>query len=324
MALEQVFLFVGLFLVIAGVAILALKVVKIVRPYERGVIERVGKYKRTVNPGVTFLLPFMEDIIKIDLRERVIDVPPQDVITKDDAVVVVDAVVYFEVINPVRVVYNVKDFRFATTKLAQTSLRDIIGSMELDETLISREMINTRLREILDEATDRWGVNITRVELQKIEPPQDLVEAMARQMKAERSKRAAIKEAEGIKRSEILKSEGKAEAIQKLAEADRYKKIAVADGQSKAIQDVYSAIHKGMPTKDLIAIKYLETLEKMADGKATKLFLPMESSGILGSLGGLRELFRREDKEQTTETFKRVKRVEKKKAKIEKPEEEKS
>ena len=285
------------------VLIFAAKAIKIIRPYEKGLVERFGKYQRTVDSGLQFIIPFIEKIIKVDLREQVIDVPPQEVITKDNALVTVDAVIYFEVTDPFRVVYNVARFEVAALKLAQTNLRNVIGDLELDETLTSRERINAGLRKILDDATDKWGVRITRVELQKIEPPRDITDAMSKQMKAERTKRAAILDAEGVKqaqilkaegqkRAAILKAEGEAEAIRKVADATRYEKITVAQGEAEAIRNVYSAIHRGMPTGDLIAIKYLEALQKIADGKATKIFLPVETSGILGSIGGIAEIFK--------------------------------
>ena len=214
-----------------------------------------------------------------------------------------DCVIFYEVVDPFNAVYNVVDFYQAITKLAQTNLRNIIGDLELDQTLTSREMINTQLREVLDEATDKWGTCVVRVEIQRIEPPKDIVEAMSQQMKAERMKRAAILEAEGYKQSEIkkaegdkqaaiLEAEGQAEAIKKVADADKYQEIAIAEGEAQAILNVYNAIHEGDPTNDLIAIKYLESLQKIADGRATKILLPAETSGILGSIAGIGELFK--------------------------------
>jgi len=218
--------------------------------------------------------------------------PPQGVITKDNVVVEVDAVIYYMVTDPVQVTYNVANYYMAATKLAQTNLRNLIGDLALDETLTSRELINIKLREILDAATDKWGTKVMRVELQRIEPPKDVTESMHRQMKAERERRAMILEAEGHKQSTILKAEGDAEAIKKVADADKYKKLTVAKGEAEAIQTVFGAIHVGRPTNDLIAIKYLETLEKIADGQATKIFLPYEASGILGSIAGIGEILK--------------------------------
>ena len=290
-------------IIIIGIAFTA---IKILRPYEKGVVERFGKYQRTVESGLVFIIPFIEAITKVDLREQVVDVPPQEVITKDNTVVVVDCVIFYEVTDPFNATYNVVNFYQAITKLAQTNLRNIIGDLELDQTLTSREMINTELREVLDTATDKWGTRVVRVEIQKIEPPKDIVDAMSKQMKAERMKRAAILEAEGYKQSEIkraegdkqsaiLEAEGKAEAIKQVADAHQYQEIAVAEGEAKAILNVYNAIHEGNPTNDLIAIKYLESLEKIADGNSTKIFLPAEMSGILGSIGAISDLFKDDD-----------------------------
>jgi regulator of protease activity HflC (stomatin/prohibitin superfamily) len=215
-------------------------------------------------------------------------------------------VVYYEATDPVKLIYNVADFYTAATKLAQTNLRNVIGDLTLDDTLTSREKINTELRAILDEATDKWGTRVVRVELQRIDPPRDVTEAMHRQMKAERERRAMILEAEGDrqskieratgeKQSAILQAEGQAQAIREVADAQKYEKTTVADGEAEAIQKVYGAIHSGGPTNDLIAIKYLEALVAIADGQATKIFLPVEATGIMGSIGGIAELFSAND-----------------------------
>ena len=294
-------------LIIVILIIMGFKSVKILRPYEKGVVERLGKYSRTAGSGVVILIPFIEKMVKVDLREQVVDVPPQEVITKDNTVVVVDCVIFYEVVDAFNATYNVVNFYQAITKLAQTNLRNIIGDLELDETLTSREMINAELREVLDVATDKWGSKVVRVEIQKIEPPHDIVEAMSKQMKAERMKRASILEAEGYKQSEIKKSEGdkqatileaegNAESIKKMAEADKQAAILRAEGEALAIQKVYGAIHEGNPDDGLIAIKYLEALEKISDGNATKVFLPLESSGVLGSVAGIAELFKEDKK----------------------------
>jgi regulator of protease activity HflC (stomatin/prohibitin superfamily) len=277
------------------VFVIAATGLKIIRPWQKGLVERLGKYQRTADSGLTIIIPFMETLIKVDMREQVVDVPPQGVITKDNVVVEVDAVVYYEVTDPVKVTYNVTNFYLAATKLAQTNLRNLVGDLALDESLTSREVINTKLRQILDDATDKWGTKVTRVELQRIEPPVDVTEAMHRQMKAERDRRAMILEAEGAKRSAILKAEGQAEAIKKVADADKYEKLTVAKGEAEAIETVYNAIHEGNPTNDLIAIKYLEALQKMAEGQATKIFLPYEATGVLGSIGGIAELLKEKE-----------------------------
>jgi regulator of protease activity HflC (stomatin/prohibitin superfamily) len=237
------------------------------------------------------------------MREQVIDVPPQEVITKDNVVVTVDAVIYYEATDPVKLQYNVGNFILAITKLAQTNLRNVIGDLDLDSALTSRELINSKLRQILDDATDKWGVRVVRVEIQRIEPPVDVTDAMHRQMKAERDRRAAVTEAEGLKRAAILKAEGvkesqvleatgQAEAIMKVADAEKYQKLTVAEGEGQAIERVFSAIHNGNPTPDLIAIRYLEALQGVANGQATKIFLPLDTSGVLGSVAAIGELFK--------------------------------
>ncbi|MDR0485666.1 MAG: SPFH/Band 7/PHB domain protein [Elusimicrobiota bacterium] len=277
--------------------------IKIVRQYEKGLVETLGKYTGTRNSGPNILIPFFQRMIRVDLRERVIDVPPQSVITKDNVSVVVDAVIYFQVTDPVKVVYNIENFALAALKLAQTNLRNLIGDMELDSTLTSREKINSQLRIVMDEATDKWGVKVTRVEIQKIDPPRDITDSMSKQMKAEREKRANILEAEGLRQAAILKAEGARQAVILEAEATKEKQVLEADGEAQAIKQVadaerykieviYNAIHGGKPTNDLIAIKYLEALEKVANGKATKVFLPLETMGVTASIGGIAELFK--------------------------------
>ncbi len=284
------------------VVVLAAKGIKIVRPFEHGLIERLGKFQREVKSGLRFIIPFIERMIKVDMREKVIDVPPQEVITRDNVVVTVDAVVYYMITDAFRVIYNVKRFQFAALKLAQTNLRNVIGELELDQTLTSRERINMKLRDVLDEATDAWGVKVTRVEIKKIDPPKDITDAMSMQMKAERTKRAAILEAEGVKQSAILQAEGKkqaaileaegkAEAIKRVADAEKYKLSIEAEGEAAAILKVFDSIHSGKPTNDLIAIRYLEALKSIANGRATKIFLPMETSSLLASIGSLKDLF---------------------------------
>ena len=276
--------------------------VRVVRPYQKGVIERLGKYMRTAGSGITLIIPLLDTMLKVDMRENVVDVPPQEVITKDNVVVTVDAVVYYEATDPVKLVYNVANFYIAATKLAQTNLRNVIGEMQLDESLTSREKINAALRQILDDATDKWGVRVVRVELQRIEPPVDVTEAMHRQMKAERDRRATILEAEGDKQaavtraegqkqSAILEAEGQARAIKEVADAEKYQLVAVAEGEAQGILNVFGAIHEGDPTNDLIAVRYLESLVAIANGRASKVFLPMEVSGIMSSIGGIAELF---------------------------------
>ncbi|WP_419847808.1 SPFH domain-containing protein [Candidatus Poriferisocius sp.] len=293
-----------LFVVIAAALILIAALgIRIIRPYERGLIEILGRYQRTVDSGLRWILPFVQRMSKVDMRERVIDVPPQEVITKDNVVVTVDAVIFFEATDPVKLKYNVGNFQLAVTKLAQTNLRNVVGDLDLDSALTSRELINSKLRQILDDATDKWGTRVVRVEIQRIEPPPDVTEAMHRQMKAERDRRAIVTEAEGDKRSAILRSEGlkqsqileaegEAEALMRVADAERYQFETVAQGEATAIELVYGAIHTGDPTPDLIAIRYLEALKSVADGNATKIFLPLDTSGLTNAMASLSEIAR--------------------------------
>jgi len=314
---------------IGGVAIVVLLVVvlyvlagvRIVRPYQRGIVEVLGRYKETVDPGLRIILPVIYKLRIVDMREQVADVPPQEVITQDNVVVAVDAVVYYEPTDPTRLVYNVADFMIAITKLAQTNLRNLIGDMDLDSALTSRDQINTALRLILDEATDKWGVRVGRVEIQRIDPPMDVMNAMHEQMKAERTRRAvvtqadgqreaaiaraegekrsAILTAEGVRERQVLEAQGEADAVRALADAHEYEHRVVAKGEAHAIATVYGAIKEAGPTSELLAIKYLEALAKMADGQATKIFLPAEMSSVMGSLGGIAELFTGADGEAT-------------------------
>lgn len=276
---------------------------KVVRPFEKGLIEVLGRYDKTVESGLRWVMPFVKRIVKVDMREQVVDVPPQEVITRDNVVVTVDAVVYYEATDPVKLKYNVGNFILAVTKLAQTNLRNVIGDLDLDSALTSREVINTKLREILDDATDKWGTRVVRVEIQRIEPPADVTEAMHRQMKAERDRRAVVTEAEGektsrilraegLKQSQIIEAEGEAEAIKRVADADRYQKLTVAEGEGQAITTVFNAIHDGNATTDVIAIKYLEALQAIANGQSTKIFLPLDTSGVLGSVAAIGEMLK--------------------------------
>ena len=280
--------------------------VKIIRPYQRGLVERLGKYHSTVEPGLRMIYPIVDRMVRVDMRETVVDVPPQEVITSDNVVVTVDAVVYYEATDPRRLIYNVANFIAAVVKLAQTNLRNVIGDMELDAALTSSEMINARLRDILDDATDKWGTRVVRVEIQRIEPPKDVVESMHHQMRAERTRRAVVTEAEGNKQAAITNAEGDKAAVVLQAEAAKQSAILEAEGQAEAIravananamatETVYNAIHNGNPSPDLIAIKYLETLTEMANGRATKIFLPTEVTALLGAFGGMKEMLESQD-----------------------------
>jgi len=302
-----------------GVVILLflISAVKIIRPYQRGIVERLGRYKMTREPGLQIILPFIDTMRLVDMREQVIDVPPQEVITSDNVVVSVDAVVFYEPTDPQRLVYNVANFILAITKLAQTNLRNLIGDLQLDQALTSRDRINTALREVLDDATDKWGVRVVRVEIQRIDPPTDVMTAMHEQMKAERSRRATVTEAEGFRESEITRAEGEkqarildaegqrqssilaaegdAQAVRTVAEAERFRQETVALGEAAAIRLVFEAIHDGNPSSDLLAVRYLETLQAMADGQATKIIVPTEFAGVLGAVAGIAEAMRPSD-----------------------------
>ena len=294
-------------IVLAAIALVLLVVVisgiKVVRPYQRGVVERLGKFKETVDPGLRLIIPFVDRMTLVDMREQVVDVPPQEVITSDNVVVSVDAVIYYEPTDPQRLVYNIGNFILAVTKLAQTNLRNVVGDLQLDEALTSRDKINTVLRQILDDATDKWGVRVVRVEIQRVDPPPDVMSSMHEVMKAERSRRAivteaqgsreaAITRAEGAKAAAILEAEGFAEATRKQADAEQYRQQTVADGEADAIRSVFTAIHEGGATEDVLAIKYFEALQVMANGNATKIFLPSSPDGLTAVLTGLAELLR--------------------------------
>ncbi|MFZ8825583.1 MAG: SPFH domain-containing protein [Candidatus Caldipriscus sp.] len=268
----------------------------IVRPYEAAIVERLGRYQKTLYQGLHFVIPFLDRVTKVDLRERVVDVPPQEVITRDNVVVTVDGIIYYRVIKPEDVVYKVQNFQLAAVALAQTNLRNIIGELTLDETLTSREIINAKLRTVLDEATDPWGVKVTRVEIKRIDPPKDVMDAMHKQMKAEREKRAMIleaegfresqiKKAEGLRESQILEAEGKAKSIQLVADAEKYSIIARAQGEAEAIRTVFGAIKEIQPTKEILLIQYFDALKKIADGQASKVFFPVELSNFASALG---------------------------------------
>ncbi|WP_054841407.1 SPFH domain-containing protein [Thermococcus peptonophilus] len=271
-----VILVLGLFLLL-----LLLLGVKIIRPYEKGLVERLGKFNRILDPGVHFIIPFMERVKKVDMREHVIDVPPQEVICKDNVVVTVDAVVYYQIMDPVKAVYNVSNFLMAIVKLAQTNLRAIIGEMELDETLSGRDIINARLREELDKITDRWGgVKITRVEIQRIDPPKDIQEAMAKQMTAEREKRAMILLAEGKKESAIREAEGQKQAAILKAEGEKQRQILIAEGQAEAIRKVLEALR--MADEKYLTLQYIEKLPDLA--KYGNLIVPYDTEALIGLL----------------------------------------
>ncbi|PIP64169.1 SPFH/Band 7/PHB domain protein [Candidatus Roizmanbacteria bacterium CG_4_9_14_0_8_um_filter_34_12] len=248
------------------------KSVRIINQFEKGVVLRLGKFKSVAEPGLNLILPYVESLITVDVREKVIQVNPQEVITKDNVTVTVDAVIYYKVIDPVKAEFEVEDFDMAATILAQTNLRNLVGDKLLDETLVARDLININLRDVLDEVTHNWGVKVTRVEVQKIEPPQEITQAMSLQMKAEREKRASILQSEGIKQSQILEADGKKSAEILRAEGDAQAKILRADAEASAIQKVAMAANKYFDTKAQ-AWRRMEVASTVLE-KNTKFVLP--------------------------------------------------
>ena len=292
---------VGLFVLVALLVIVILVIIaniKIVPQAYAYVIERFGAYKCTWGTGLHFKVPFIDKISKkVSLKEQVIDFPPQPVITKDNVTMQIDTVVYFEITDPKMYTYGVERPISAIENLTATTLRNIIGEMELDHTLTSRGVINSKIRIILDEATDPWGIKVNRVELKNIIPPREIQEAMEKQMKAERERRARILDAEGEKRSAILIAEGNKESAILNAEAIKESKIREAQGEAEAIVAVQKAIADGIrmlneadPSKGVIALKSLEAFEKAADGKATKLIIPSEIQSMAGMAASLKEM----------------------------------
>ncbi len=321
-------------LIIAGVFVLLIVFVianglKIVQQSQVVIIERLGKYYKTLESGVNIIIPFIDSprpmrwrIIQrasngrmlirstttstIDMRETVYDFPSQSVITRDNVVTEINAVLYFQIVDPMRAMYEIQDLPDAIEKLTQTSLRNVIGEMDLDETLTSRDVINSKLRTILDDATDKWGVKVNRIELQDINPPRDIRDAMEKQMRAERDKRAQILNAEGLKAAMIRESEGhmqesinhaegnrQAQILKAKAEAEA--KILKAQAEAEAINQITEAVRASgaNPTQYLIAMRYLETLKEMTSGQDNKtIYLPYEASGVLSSLGGIKDILK--------------------------------
>jgi regulator of protease activity HflC (stomatin/prohibitin superfamily) len=255
---------------------------RVVAQYEKGLVLRLGKYRTTVGSGLTFLVPVIEDMMKVDMRERVINVEPQKVITKDNVSVTVDAVIYYRISDPVKATFEVQNFGYAATTLAQTNLRNLIGDKSLDETLTARDTINANLRAVLDEATNTWGVKVTRVEVQKIDPPADITEAMSRQMKAERDKRANILEAEGVKQAAILQSEGVRQSEILRAEGDAQAKILRATADAKAIEVVSNAAEQFFKERAEVS-KRLDVLNTVLAHQAK--FIVPAGSDLVNVLG---------------------------------------
>jgi regulator of protease activity HflC (stomatin/prohibitin superfamily) len=280
-------LLVVLAVAVAFAAFLSYRAVRVVPQARAGVVERLGRYQRTLGPGLTVLRPFVDRLKPlIDLREQVVSFPPQPVITEDNLVVQIDTVVYFQVTDPKAVSYEVANPLQAMEQLTITTLRNVIGGISLEETLTSRDHINGQLRVVLDEATGKWGIRVNRVELKSIDPPTTIQEAMAKQMRAERDRRAAILNAEGIKQSQILTAEGEKEAAVLKAQGARQAAILRAEGEAKAIATVFEAIHKGAPDRKLLSYQYLQMLPKLAEGDANKVFvIPSEFANAFAGIG---------------------------------------
>jgi regulator of protease activity HflC (stomatin/prohibitin superfamily) len=272
-----------LLVILLLIAIIALaRSARVVAQFEKGLVLRLGRYRATADSGLTFLVPLIEAMIKVDMRERVINVEPQKVITKDNVSVIVDAVIYYRISDPVKATFEVQNFAYAATTLAQTNLRNLIGDKSLDETLTARDTINANLRNVLDEATGTWGVKVTRVEVQKIDPPADITEAMSRQMKAERDKRANILEAEGVKQAQILQAEGVRQSEILRAEGDAQAKILRANAEAKAIEVVSNAAEQFFKDR-AEASKRLDVLRDVLSDQ-TKFIVP-SGSDLVNVLG---------------------------------------
>src|SRR4051812_42129991 len=308
-----------------GLSIIAAGV-KIIGQAEVMVIERLGRFHRVARSGLNLLIPFIErprpidvryveaDVSgmkritagttsRIDLREQVLNFPSQPVITKDNVTIDIDAVLYYRIADPQKATYAVQNLPYALETLTRTTLRNIVGEMELDQTLASRDQINKRMREVIEEASIGWGVDVTRVELQAIEPPRDIQQSMELQMRAERERRAAVTNAEAGKRAAILESEGQREAQVRKAEGEKEAailraqglaeaRLAMANAEAEAIRQISASLPEGQAAMYLLGLRYLEALPKLAEGKGSTIFLPSEATGVLGAVGGLRELLR--------------------------------
>jgi regulator of protease activity HflC (stomatin/prohibitin superfamily) len=265
---------------------LAAKTVRIIPQAKAGVVERLGRYQRTLDPGLAIVIPFVDRVKPlIDLREQVVSFRPQAVITKDNVTVNIDTVLYFTITDSRSVTYEVANPLQAIEQLTVTTLRNVIGGLTLEETLTSRDQINAQLRVVLDEATGKWGIRVNRVELKAVDPPATIQEAMEKQMRAERDRRATILQAEGIKASQILTAEGEKQSAVLRAEGAKQAAILRAEGESKAIETVFRAIHEGQPDQELLSYQYLQMLPQLAQGDANKIFvIPSEFSQALGSV----------------------------------------
>ncbi len=265
----------------------AAKTVRIIPQARAGVVERLGRYSRTLQPGLTIVIPFVDKVKPlIDLREQVVNFPPSGVITEDNVTVNIDTVLYFTITDPKAATYEVANPLQAIEQLTVTTLRNVIGGMTLEDSLTSRDQINSQLRTVLDEATGRWGIRVNRVELKAVDPPASIQESMEKQMRAERDRRAAILNAEGVKQSQILTAQGEKESAILTAQGAREASILQAEGEAKAIETVFQAIHDGRPDQELLSYQYLQMLPQLARGEANKIFvIPSEFNQALGGLG---------------------------------------
>ena len=293
-----------LLILLVIVLIIAFKSIKVVRQSEVYIIERLGKFQKIADAGLTIIIPFFDHVRSVvSLKQQTMDVPPQEVITKDNVTITINTVVFYQITDPAKAVYEIQNLKKGIEYLSVTTIRDIVGKMDLDETFSSRDQINKQLRIVLDDATDRWGCKIDRVEIQDIVPSADIRDAMEKQMNAERNKRALILESEAQRQSAITIAEGKKQAAILEAEADREAKIRRAAGEAQAIKEVaearakeielvYEAIKKSDPDEKLIQLKSLETLQEVAKGDANKVFIPFEATSTLSSLGAIKDVMK--------------------------------
>ena len=284
------------------ILIIAVKSIKVVRQSEVYIIERLGKFHKVTDAGLTIIIPFVDRVRSVvSLKQQTMDVPPQNVITKDNVTITIDTVVFYKVTDPAKAVYEIQSLKKGIEYLAITTIRDIVGKMDLDSTFSSRDMINEQLRVILDEATDSWGCKIDRVEIKDITPPADIRDSMEKQMNAERTKRAQILQAEGERQAAITLAQGKKEAAILEAEAEKESKIRRADGEAQAIKKVaearadevrmvYDAMMKAHPDDKLVQLKSLEALKEIANGDANKVFIPFEATSTLSSIGAMKDI----------------------------------
>jgi len=302
----MVFLIVLLVLLI----IFAFLSVKIVRQSEVYIIERLGKFHKVADAGITIIIPFIDHVRSIvSLKQQTLDIAPQQVITKDNVTITINTVVFYRIVDPAKAVYEIQNLRKGIEYLSVTTMRDLVGKMDLDSTFSSRDLINNNLRAILDEATTKWGCDIDRVEVQDIMPPADIRDALEKQMNAERNKRAAILQAEGERQAAVLKAEGERDAAILRAEAEKEAKVRKATGEAEAIKKVaeakaeevklvYGAMMKANPDDKLVQLKSLETLKDVANGEANKVFIPFEATSSLASLGAMKEIVKDKTDEQ--------------------------